>query len=243
MTVDQNLRLNITGQLTEDIFVRAFLSDDNLPVVPEGNTEELRDIDKVLVELQAPHWQATLGDFVARRTGTVFGDYQRKLQGMSVNARGGPGTPVGPGRVAARAIQHPADPRRGIQSGTVLSGRRGWSEPLHRRRQRARDPRRRRPDPRRGSGLHHRLRAWHGDLHLPAPDHGRVGHRGGVRGGRGTLRSHRARGRRWPGLHGAGNRSTGRLRRPRHPGEGRSGAAAHRRPERRRRGDPGRCGR
>ena len=33
-----------------DIAVRAFLSDDNLPVVPEGNTEELRDIDKVLVE-------------------------------------------------------------------------------------------------------------------------------------------------------------------------------------------------
>ena len=50
MTVDQNLRLTIMGQLTPEIAVRAFLSDDNLPVVPEGNTEELRDIDKVLVD-------------------------------------------------------------------------------------------------------------------------------------------------------------------------------------------------
>jgi len=86
MTVDQNLRLTIVGQLTPDIAVRAFLSDDNLPVVPEGNTEELRDIDKVLVELTAPVWHATLGDFVARRRGTTFGNYRRKLQGVSLQA-------------------------------------------------------------------------------------------------------------------------------------------------------------
>ncbi len=86
MTVDQNLRLTIMGKLTPDIAVRAFLSDDNLPVVPEGNTEELRDIDKVLVELTAPEWRATLGDFVARRSGTTFGNYRRKLQGFSLEA-------------------------------------------------------------------------------------------------------------------------------------------------------------
>ncbi len=90
MTVDQNLRLNITGQLTQDIYVRAFLSDDNLPVIPEGNTEELRDIDKVFVEMKASKWNATLGDFVARRQGTVFGNYRRKLQGIAVEAAPGP---------------------------------------------------------------------------------------------------------------------------------------------------------
>lgn len=89
MTVDQNLRLDINGQLTPDISVRAFLSDDNLPVVPEGNTEQLKDIDKVLVQLQGPRWEATLGDFVARRQGTTFGDYRRKLQGVSVESRPG----------------------------------------------------------------------------------------------------------------------------------------------------------
>lgn len=89
MTVDQNLRLTISGQLTPDISVRAFLSDDNLPVVPEGNTEELRDIDKVLVDLTASKWHATLGDFVAQRTGTSFGNYRRKLQGVSLQAEPG----------------------------------------------------------------------------------------------------------------------------------------------------------
>jgi len=89
LTVDQNLRLSVSGQLTRDISVEAFLSDDNLPVVPEGNTEELRDVDKVLVELRAPTWRATLGDFVARRAGTVYGNYRRKLQGFDLSVHPG----------------------------------------------------------------------------------------------------------------------------------------------------------
>ena len=89
MTVDQNLRLSLDGRLTPEVSVRAFLSDDNLPVVPEGNTEELKDIDKVLVEITAPAWQATLGDLVVQRRGTAFGDVRRKLQGLDVRARGG----------------------------------------------------------------------------------------------------------------------------------------------------------
>lgn len=89
MTVDQNLRLTILGQLTDDISVRAFLSDDNLPVIPEGNTEELRDIDKVLVEMKAKNWSATLGDFVAQRSGSTYGNYRRKLQGFTLDAHPG----------------------------------------------------------------------------------------------------------------------------------------------------------
>jgi len=85
MTIDQTLRLNIAGWLTEDIHVNAALSDDNLPVVPEGNTEELRDIDRMRVELTAPRWHAVLGDFVASREGTVYGGYRRKLQGVVVD--------------------------------------------------------------------------------------------------------------------------------------------------------------
>lgn len=89
LTVDQTLRLAINGRLTEDIDVRAALTDDNLPVVPEGNTEELRDVDQILVELTAPQWRATLGDFVAERGGTAFGGYRRKLQGVSLAAGDG----------------------------------------------------------------------------------------------------------------------------------------------------------
>jgi hypothetical protein len=86
LRVDQNLRLDISGMLTEDIRVSAHLSDDDLPVIPEGSTEELRDVDRVHVDITAPQWQATLGDITAQRGGTVFGNYKRKIQGVSIRA-------------------------------------------------------------------------------------------------------------------------------------------------------------
>ncbi len=89
LTVDQTLRLSLAGWLTEDIHVDAALSDDNLPVVPEGNTEELRDIDRMRVELTAPRWRAVLGDFTAERSGSVYGGYRRKLQGVMADGGGG----------------------------------------------------------------------------------------------------------------------------------------------------------
>jgi hypothetical protein len=39
--IDQSLKMSMAGKLAKDLEVRAFLSDDNLPVQPEGNTEEL----------------------------------------------------------------------------------------------------------------------------------------------------------------------------------------------------------
>ena len=108
LAVDQTLRLSIEGQLTPEIAVRAALSDDNLPVVPEGTTEELRDIDRVLVELEAARWRSTLGDFEAVREGSDFGDYRRKLQGLSLSARPGPARAellAGSPRGAYRTVQ------------------------------------------------------------------------------------------------------------------------------------------
>lgn len=108
LTVDQTLRLNIAGWLTEDIHVDAALSDDNLPVVPEGNTEELRDIDRMRVELAAPRWRAVLGDFVAQREGSVYGGYRRKLQGVEVDGGGaviGAGALAGSPRGTYRTLQ------------------------------------------------------------------------------------------------------------------------------------------
>ena len=108
MTIDQTLRLNIAGWLTEDIHVDAALSDDNLPVVPEGNTAELRDIDRMRVELTAPHWRAVLGDFVASREGSVYGGYRRKLQGVELDvgtAATGAGALAGSPRGLYRTLQ------------------------------------------------------------------------------------------------------------------------------------------
>ena len=117
LVVDQNLRLNISGHLTEDIAVEATLSDDNLPVVPEGNTEELRDIDRVRVDVTAPTWNAVLGDFVqAQMTGLpipedsfVDGSWAQQIPALVALPRRKP-THVNGAEEVADLVLSPASP-------------------------------------------------------------------------------------------------------------------------------------
>ena len=82
LTLEQSLRVSISGTIADSVRVTAELSDQNLPIQPEGTTEELRELDKVMVEIASPHYRAVLGSYdVALRSGE-FGRYDRRLEGI-----------------------------------------------------------------------------------------------------------------------------------------------------------------
>ncbi len=91
-TVDQGLHLQVNGRITENTWVRAEISDENLPITPEGNTEELQDVDQVRIQLYGPRGSALLGDFEISEPLGVFVPYQRKLQGLWLHGRDPHGT-------------------------------------------------------------------------------------------------------------------------------------------------------
>ncbi len=91
-TVDQGLHLAVTGKLTENTFVRAQISDENLPITPEGNTEELKDIDQVRIEIFGNGGRALLGDFQIDQPLGIYVPYQRKLQGLWLHGRNSAGS-------------------------------------------------------------------------------------------------------------------------------------------------------
>lgn len=82
LRVDSGLRMQISGQLTDDVEVVASLTDQNTPIQPEGNTQSLQEIDKVFVQIKSPNVEATLGDYNLHLQGTEFTRYSRKLQGV-----------------------------------------------------------------------------------------------------------------------------------------------------------------
>ncbi|MDQ7064271.1 MAG: hypothetical protein Q9P90_08485 [candidate division KSB1 bacterium] len=89
LKVDSGLRLQISGKISDDVEVIAALTDQNLPIQPEGNTQTLQEIDKVFIRLKGRQFGATLGDYELQFSGTEFARYQRKLQGaMATLARG-----------------------------------------------------------------------------------------------------------------------------------------------------------
>ena len=88
-SLDQTLQASIEGQLTPTIKVKALLSDNNLPIQPEGNTEELEYLDQVFVEIEGPNAKVTLGDFGFTNGISTFSPFTRQLKGISAEAWAG----------------------------------------------------------------------------------------------------------------------------------------------------------
>lgn len=87
LALEQSLRVSINGTVAENVEVTAELSDQNLPIQPEGTTEDIREIDKVLVEVKSPRYRALLGNYDVSYQRGEFGRYTRRLDGAQAEAR------------------------------------------------------------------------------------------------------------------------------------------------------------
>jgi hypothetical protein len=78
--------------VTGDVGVSASLSDRRLPFVPEGDTRQLDDLDRVSVAITAPHAGATFGDFSLDGGRGEFARFSRQLTGVQGRASAGGAT-------------------------------------------------------------------------------------------------------------------------------------------------------
>jgi hypothetical protein len=87
--VQSALNLQLEGQLTDKIGLRASISDQNIPFQPDGNTQNLQEFDKVFVELYTDSSRLTAGDLQLRHAMGSFLRYQRNVQGLSFSSTAG----------------------------------------------------------------------------------------------------------------------------------------------------------
>ena len=81
---NQELRVNVEGKASENITVLALLSDQDLPIQPEGTTENIQDIDQKLIRITHPNMRGTLGDFEGSLGASEFIFFPRALEGVKV---------------------------------------------------------------------------------------------------------------------------------------------------------------
>ena len=84
VTPNQELRVNVEGKASKDITVLALLSDQDLPIQPEGTTENIQDIDQKLIRITHPNMRGTLGDFEGSLGPSEFIFFPRALEGVQV---------------------------------------------------------------------------------------------------------------------------------------------------------------
>ncbi len=85
-TIESGLRLQMSGQIAPDIYLRAALTDENTPILSEGNTQRLSELDRVFIEIETPFSTAQLGDYQLQLNRSVFAQLNRKIQGIGITA-------------------------------------------------------------------------------------------------------------------------------------------------------------
>ncbi|MEP7269847.1 MAG: hypothetical protein ABI844_19680 [Saprospiraceae bacterium] len=84
LVLNSTLNMQLSGKIGDDIEINAAISDENLPIQADGNTQELNELDKVYIELKRKNNSLIAGDMQISPDETYFLKYFKKYKGIQV---------------------------------------------------------------------------------------------------------------------------------------------------------------
>lgn len=130
LVLNSNLNLQLNGDIGKGVIIRAAISDENNPIQPQGNTQQIQDFDKVYISVMKDSSALTVGDFLMTNQGSqYFMKYYKKSRGLRLEIAH-PGSwqqrtvvngAVSRGRFARNEIQG----QEGVQGPYRLAGENG----------------------------------------------------------------------------------------------------------------------
>jgi hypothetical protein len=85
VNVISSFNFQMDGKLTDNLNIRADITDQNVPFQPEGNTQQVREFDNVTLEVYNDNLSLKAGDVLLRNSQSNFLRYFKNVLGGSVD--------------------------------------------------------------------------------------------------------------------------------------------------------------